>query len=211
MNVLTDSLPTQIAVGEYILDIDYDYRNCMTIILAMEDQYLTNEEKAFVLLDRLYIDLPDDVDIMLAFKQGIRFLDGGEEQEQSITPKKSKPRVYSFDKDSKYIFTAVDRVLDGKVSNNSKIHWWLFTMAFMECPEDSMFSRIVHLRTQKLKGKLTKEERHTWNQMRDILELEQSTDFKDEQEQEQATVNMKSFMEQEIERRKRAKNEPGKS
>lgn len=44
-------------------------------------------------------------------------------------------------------------------------------MAFMELPEDCMMTRIIYLRTQQAKGKLTKEERQQWYEMRDILEL----------------------------------------
>ena len=98
------------------------------------------------------------------------FLNCGEENEQKQTNKKK--RVYSFDKDSKYIFTAVDRVTDGKLSENKQLHWWLFCMAFMEVSEDSFFSRMIHLRTQKQKGKLTKEEKQFWKDNKDILELE---------------------------------------
>jgi len=43
---------------------------------------------------------------------------------------------------------------------------------FMDLKEDCFFNRILYLRSQKQKGKLTPDERKTWDKMRDVLELE---------------------------------------
>ena len=43
---------------------------------------------------------------------------------------------------------------------------------FMDLKEDCFFNRILYLRRQKQKGKLTPDEQKTWYEMRDILDLE---------------------------------------
>lgn len=175
MNVLISDFPEAIDVGGQIIDIDFDYKNCIQIILAWEDKLLTIEEKAFITLSNLYlIDLKEIENPQLAVEKAIKFLNCGEyvdpgDEDEKIAPKK---RVYSFEKDSKFVFTAVDSVLDGKLSENKDVHWWVFSMAFMEIPEDCMLSKIISLRTQKNKGKMSKEEKKFYNDNRDIMELD---------------------------------------
>jgi len=171
MNVLTNEFPEAIKVGDQILNVDFDCRNCIRIILAWEDEALTEQEKAYITLNRLYEDDIENIEnIDLALEKALKFLNCGEESDEAST--KPKKRVYSFDKDSKFIYTAIDSVLDGRLSEGKTIHWWLFCMAFMEIPEDCMLSKIINLRTKKNKGKLSKDELRIYKDMIDILELE---------------------------------------
>lgn len=171
MNVLLQDFPEAIAVGEQILDIDYDYRNCIRIITAWEDEYLTNEEKIYITLDLLYNIENDEIeDKELAFEKACLFLNSGEQNE--ATNDKPKKRVYSFEKDNKYVYSAIDGVLDGRLSDNKPVHWWLFGMAFMEIPESCMLSKIIYLRTQKNKGKLTAEEKKMYKENIEIFEID---------------------------------------
>lgn len=50
MNILTSPLPTKIEVNGHIYDINYDYRTIINIILALEDDELTDEEKIYVMI-----------------------------------------------------------------------------------------------------------------------------------------------------------------
>lgn len=168
MGVLTSGLPTKISVNGEICRIRADYQTCLRIIMAFEDMELTSMEKAMVLLELLYIDKPKD--LQTALEKGIQFLDCGDkrgEEEESG----DASRKYSFSKDEKYIFAAVDRVLQGRLSKGESVHWWEFAMAFMDLPEDCMMSKIIHYRTQHAKGKLTREEREVWAKNRNIFEL----------------------------------------
>lgn len=63
MNILTDRLPTKIRVGEEICEVDADFRNCIKIITAFEDEDLTPEDKYEVLIRRLYKKMPSDLAI----------------------------------------------------------------------------------------------------------------------------------------------------
>lgn len=185
MNILVDNLVDKIEVDGTIYEIDTDFRNCLKIIIAWEDDYLTNEEKVYITLDRLFGQIPENVE--MAFKKSILFLNLGEESDEKDT--KSRKRLYSFKQDSKYIFSGVDRATGGKLSSGVKYHWWLFITAFMEMPQDCFFSNIINLREKKYSGKLSKEERTYWKKNRDILELEENIIQATDQEIE----NMKKF------------------
>ncbi|MDD3041039.1 Gp15 family bacteriophage protein, partial [Bacteroides sp.] len=80
-------------------------------------------------------------------------------------------RKYSFTHDEKYIFSGVNKVLNGRLSTGEFVHWWEFVMAFMELPEDCVMSKIIYFRTQFAKGKLTKEEKQVYYENRSMFEL----------------------------------------
>ena len=168
MNILIDGLPTAVYVGGQIYDINADYQTGLRIITAFEDPDLTKNEKCMVLVCLLYKERPEPY--AEAVLQGLKFLDCGDKRE-SDNSSGSGGRRYSFAQDARYIYAGVDRVLQGRLNRGEFVHWWEFATAFMELPEDCMMSRILYLRIQKAKGKLTKEERQQWEEMHDILEL----------------------------------------
>ncbi len=167
MNLLIDSLPTAIEIEGKIYNINTDYQTGLKIIMAFEDKTLTELEKQSILLNLLYREMPSNIG--MALQKGIKYLncgDSGQTENQGI-----EQRVYSFSHDGKYIFSAVDRVLNGRLSKGDFVHWWEFVMAFMDLPEDCMMSKIIYYRTQFAKGKLTKEEKKVYFDNRSIFEL----------------------------------------
>lgn len=168
MGMLTSGLPTGILVDGVVYDISPDYQTGIRIILAFEDRELTAMEKNLVLLDLLYKEFPHKPDE--ALRQGIKFLDCGEGAEGGDY-EAEESRSYSFAQDERYIYSAVDRVLNGRLSKGELVHWWEFVMAFMDLPEDCMMSKILYYRMQFAKGKLSKEERAVWNKNKEIFEL----------------------------------------
>ena len=62
------------------------------------------------------------------------------------------------------------------LSTIKDMHWWRFCSLFLDLSEDCFLQRIIYLRSQKAKGKLTKEERQAYYAMKDILELPQPGD-----------------------------------
>lgn len=170
MNLLLSRLPDTIKVGNKLYKINADYRTGVKIILAMEDANLTDREKQVVLVSLLYKETPKD--FAEAVLQGVKFLNCGS---QSVDENKGQDsrRLYSFAHDDKYIFSGVDRVLNGRLSRGEDVHWWEFVMAFMELPEDCTMSKIIYFRSRYAKNKLTKEERKLYAENRELFELPQ--------------------------------------
>lgn len=167
--ILTDGLPIAIEVDGIEHNINADYQTCIKIIMAFEDSELTQHEKCTVLIELLYKETP--ANIIEAVKQGIKFLDCGGNSQGS--GESDGIRKYSFTQDDKYIYRAVDSVLRGKLSKGDFVHWWEFILAFMELPEECFMSRLIYLRTQKAKGKLSKEERELYYKIKDIVDLKE--------------------------------------
>lgn len=179
MNVLTDKFPTKIKVNNKILKINSDFRNCIKIIQAFEDDDLFDEEKYLILIEKLYIDEVDTKDIEEAIIKGIKFLDLGEENndKDSITSK----RLYSFIKDDNYIYTGIRQSHNIDLNSIEYLHWWNFVYLFLDIGQDCMFNQLIYYRQRKNEGKLTKDEKKVYMSMRKILDLDYYDDDEDDE------------------------------
>lgn len=179
MNVLTDKFPTKIKVNNKILNINSDFRNCIKIIEAFEDEDLLDEEKYLILIKRLYIDEVEDEDLQEAIIKGIKFLDLGEENKNN---EENLKRLYSFAKDDNYIYTGIRQSHNIDLNSIEYLHWWNFVYLFLDIGQDCMFNQLVYYRKRKNEGKLTKDEKKVYISMRKILDLdyEEADDEDDE-------------------------------
>jgi len=180
MNILTDRFPTKIKIKNKILNINSDFRNCIKIIEAFEDEELSLEEKCLILIKRLYTDEVNSDEIEEAYKKGIKFLDLGEEN-KSVNQNK---RIYAFQKDSNYIYTGIRQSHNIDLNSIEYLHWWNFVYLFMDMGQDCMFNQIIYYRKKKNEGKLTKDERKLYLSMRKILDLDYVEEDEDEENDE---------------------------
>ena len=165
MSVLTEALPVSVEVEGRRYPINSDYRVCLRIMEAFEDDTLTNEEKQLVMLRLLYKDVPPNV--AGACEAAMNFLNGW----TTAAGNDDGTRRYSFSKDARYIFTGVLQTHGMDLEKIEYLHWWKFCYLFMDLREDCFFSRLIYYRTRLEKGNLTQEEREYCDSIRDILDL----------------------------------------
>jgi len=161
VNILVDELPTKVLVGGIECKIETDFRACLRIILAFEDDELTDYEKQMILLANLYRKLPADVEG--AVRMGLKFLDGGVEPSEEA---ELKERMYAFNKDAGLIFAAFKQT-HGIDLDTDKIHWWKFIALFMDLGSDTAFCNLIGLRKRMSDGTATKEERRLADELGD--------------------------------------------
>lgn len=175
MNIILDGFPEIIEVAGKNVLINSDFKNCLRIIMAFEDEELTIVEKAGILLQLLYIDeIPQD-NIQEAYEKGIIFLNCNDEAIGVNT----ETRLYSFEKDSKYIYSAI------KASHNieltkAELHWWQFCYLFFDIDKDCFFSKIIDYRSRWHKGTLSEEEVKFCQSIQDIL-FDEDSNVEDDQ------------------------------
>lgn len=188
MNQLMNKFPTKIKLGDNILDINTDFRECLNIITMLEDNELTKQDKIELMLELLYKDTSkiNQDNIEDAVKKAVLFLDAGEnkkssdsDEEYDIKPK----RVYSFTQDAKYIYSAIKKSHGVDLETIEYLHWWKFVYYFFDLDEKSFFSQMIYLRSQRNKGKLTKEEKIVYANLEDILELENNEQYTEEEKE----------------------------
>lgn len=170
MNILTSELPKKIKVNENIYDINYDYKSIINILLALEDEELTNNEKIYIMIKNLYIDEIPENDMEEAIEKAIKFIDLGKESDDSNH--KSDARTYSFEKDASYIFSGINQTHHIDLEEKKNLHWWKFMSMFMDMSPDCMFGELIYYRKRKAEGKLNKEERKQYEKIKDIVDLD---------------------------------------
>ena len=174
-------LPTTVELCGNEWEINSDYRDILTILMAFEDEELTNEEKAFVCLNNFYVDfenIPKDC-FQEAYEKAIEFIDHGSSKGNG-----SQIRTMCWEQDAPIIFPAINHVAGYEVRSADYLHWWTFLGMFMEI-KDSTCSTVMALRQKKARGKkLEKYEREFWNQNRDLCVLRRKETEDDKAEKE---------------------------
>lgn len=170
MNILTDTLPESVVIGDKDFAIRTDFRACLKTIMAFEDPELTPQEKASILLSNLYLEMPSDT--AQAMAQANLFLNGGKVSEEEGKP---SPRVYSFSKDANFIFAAF-RQTHGIDLQKTTLHWWEFLALFMDLGSETTFCQLVSLRKRVKTGKATKEEKRAAREMSDLIDVPEFDD-----------------------------------
>ena len=163
MNLLIDDLPTTVEVNGKEYPINSDFRSCLRVIMAFEDEGLTGYEKQMIMLVNLYPKIPNDV--TEAMRQASLFLNGGKESKEE-----SQHRLYSFSKDANLIFAAFRQTHNIDLESE-RLHWWKFMALFMDLGAETTFCQLVGLRKRYKAGRATKEEKRAIMEMGDLFDI----------------------------------------
>ncbi len=162
-------LPTSLKVNGIDRAIRSDFRVALLIFQAYNDPELSDQEKAWVMLECLYEDFenmpPDDLEE--ACIQAAWFLDGGMEHED-VKPSK---KVIDWEQDEQMIFSAVNKVAGKEVRALEYMHWWTFLGYFNEIGE-CLLSTVINIRQKKNKGKkLEKYEQEFYRANKSLIDI----------------------------------------
>lgn len=164
-------MPTIAEIDGVDYELDTDFRTALKIMLAFEDVGLTKQERSLIMLRLLFKDnIPKD--IKSALETANVFLNCGN-TDTGKDESEQEQRVFSFEKDASYIYTAINQTYNTDLETLPYLHWWKFCHMFRDLKEDCFFSKLVDLRNRKNKGKLSKEEKEYCYKIKDILELPQ--------------------------------------
>ncbi len=166
MNYLLDKLPQAVVIDGKAVPINTDFRVCLRIIQALEDERLMEHEKLTVLLTLLYPEPPENT--ALAIEQGLKFLNLGENMNAG---KAHQPAVYSLNKDSSYIYTAFKSTFNIDLNTVENLHWWKFRSLFADLGKDCFFNTLISLRSRQRTGKLTDSEKEFVRRNPELLSL----------------------------------------
>ena len=159
-------LPKTLTIHGVDYPIRSDFRIALLIFQALNDNDLTDREKAYIMLDALYEDIESIEDKNEAMKKAAWFLDGGKEYSRSANTK-----LLDWEQDEQMIFSSVNNVAKSEVREKEYLHWWTFLGYFNEIQE-GLLSTVIGIRQKKAKGeKLEKSEKDFYNKNRDIIDI----------------------------------------
>ena len=142
----------------------------MKVILAFEDEELTNREKQMIMLNVLYPEVPED--IKQAQKKAIEFLDAGKESDENRDDEIG-PRLFSFAQDANYIFAAFKQTHNVDLESIEYLHWWKFQAFFMDLGSNTTFLNLVNLRRRIKNGTASREEKRVAREMGEIFDIQE--------------------------------------
>lgn len=162
-------LPTKLTVNGAEYKIRSDYRNVLRVFEALGDEELSDEEKLYVTLDRLYEgfeDMPKG-DYQEAYLQAVNFMECHDRKED-----RKNPQLIDWEKDEHLIFPAINAVAGCEVRLVEYMHWWTFLGYFENIDNESLWSFVLSIRQKRAKGKkLEKYEREFFNNNREMCSL----------------------------------------
>lgn len=162
-------LPIALEINGVQYDIDSDYRNILQIFTAFNANDLTDQEKVYVCMDRLFVDLKKlpQRDFTEGYTATLRFI------ECNIHSDKPSPKVVNWEKDEQLIFPAINKVAGMEVRAVPYMHWWTFLGYFQAIDREDIWGFILTIRQKRAQHKpLAKHEKEFFNANRDLCLLE---------------------------------------
>lgn len=159
-------------------EIRSEYSVIISILELLKDNELSDQEKAYVLLELFYPAFPEmpEEHYQEAMNVCFQFISGGEAQK---TQQKKEPVLVDWEQDFPIIVSAVNRVLGYDIraveydyyKNVGGVPWETFISAYMEIG-DCFFAQVVRIRDKKARGKaLDKQDREFYRKNRDVIDL----------------------------------------
>ena len=157
---LNEELPTSVVINgeEYKVDMSFD--NIITINEALNDDELSWEVQLYIGLKRLFVDLPDlpMKELEKVFVETYKGLVGIGEKKVKLdikgNPMPSSPGEdggkpsYDLVQDAEYIFASFFQYYGMDLHEHlGKLHYYKFRALLNGLGEDTIFQKIVHIRT----------------------------------------------------------------
>lgn len=162
-------LPRALEINGAEYEIDSDYRNILQIFAAFNDPDLTDQEKVYICMRRLFNNLEDlpRQDYETGYTAALRFI------ECNIKSDKPSPKVINWEKDEQLIFPAINKVAGMEVRGVEYLHWWTFLGYFQAIDREDIWGFILTIRQKRAQHKpLAKHEKEFYNANRDLCDLE---------------------------------------
>lgn len=173
MNMLVDLLPEEVEIDGMAYKINTNFRNSILFELMVFDDEIPDREKVINALSLYYPVWPENlkeaVDKILWF-----YKCGKEENEYAravAQSRRSQQKVYSFEHDDDYIYSAFLTQYGVDLNKIKYMHWWKFRAMFNSLTDDHEFVKIMGYRAVELTSDMPKERKAFYKKMKKIHEL----------------------------------------
>lgn len=176
MNLLIDALPKKLWIGDKEYPIRWDFRIGILYELLMLDEDVEGAEKPLLALRLFYPEIPHNWKGALEGIQWFYRLGDEERNLEKNLRKKSREKIYSFEQDATYIYSAFLEQYGIDLTQERQLHWWKFRALFQGLGEDTKFCKIMGYRSMELSENMGKEQREFYRRMKTLYRLPSSKD-----------------------------------
>ena len=192
MNLLIDTPPDEVAIGEAVYPIETGFRTWVLFELLMQDDSVKPVDKAVAAIDLAFpYGIDGEADAKDVIKAIIWFYTCGRtDKERKLANDNSEKeeddcyepheRAYSFDYDDEYIYAAFLQQYGINLVTVRDLHWWEFRAMFKGLDHNCEFAKIMGYRTAKITSDMSKSEKNFLHKMKSIHALPMSQKEYDE-------------------------------
>lgn len=172
-NILVDVLPDTVEINGVEYAIETNFRTFILFELLMQETELSDSEKAIKALHLVYPVVPSDLDE--AVNKMIWFYSCGkkwrEKRAATVNGASEVRRVYSFEHDDDYIYSAFLTQYGVDLQDVEYLHWWKFKAMFRTLSSDLEFSKIMEYRSVDIDANMSKEQSAFYIRMKELYAL----------------------------------------
>lgn len=169
MNILIDELPKTIMIGGVEYDINSDFRTSVLYELLLLDDEVSPEDKLEGALRLFYPVMP--LNVNEAIEGILWFYECGKEKPESKGGGSGTPRIYSYDFDDSYIYSAFLSQYNLDLQDLDYLHWWKFKAMFQSLNEDCEIRKIMGYRAITITNDMSKEHKAFYTNMKNLYKI----------------------------------------
>lgn len=171
-NILIDVLPETVWIAGEEVPIETNFRTSILFELLMQDDSLSGVDKTIKALELYFPEIPSDLDA--AVDAILWFYGCGKIKDhirKKMSSKRAHERIYSFEYDDDYIYSAFVNQYGIDLQDIEYLHWWKFRALFNSLKEDNQFVKIMQYRSMTISPDMPKEQYKFYNRMKRLFAL----------------------------------------
>lgn len=198
INILVDLLPTTVTVGGIEYPINTDFRTSILFEQMAVDEDIKKEKKWRYLLEYYYEGVRvTDENVNGLVEEALKFYrcERGQlqlsDEDCSDSSRSSSDKIYDFDYDDMYIYSAFLQQYGIDLQDIEYLHWWKFKAMFNSLKEDCKFCKILEYRSVDLSQIQNDEQRKHYKSMKELYKLPTRISVAEEERQREITRCLK--------------------
>lgn len=177
-SILTNKLPVDIKINEVLYKINSDYRTSIIFANYIQEHEELTEKDIIYILNLYYPVIPEDIE------QAINYIFwfyrcGEDEKEGNSTSTGNNKRIFDYEADGQYIYSAFLSQYRIDLQEINYLHWWKFKALFESLSEDNEIIKIMQYRAMDLSKIKDKEQKKFYKKMKDIYKLKEKISKED--------------------------------
>lgn len=149
-NILIDALPQSITINSEKYPISTNFRTFILYEMLLSDNDLTDRQKMEEMINLFFTEKRPNRITKEVINAIVNFYRCGKQEtrKQKAVKKtiKNKKKVYSFEYDDDYIYSAFLSAYGIDLNDIDYLHWWKFKALFNGLPSDCEFVKIMGYR-----------------------------------------------------------------
>ena len=179
-SILTNKLPVDVGINGVLYKINSDYRTSIIFANYIQENEELTEKDIIYILELYYPVIPKDIE------QAINYIFwfyrcGEEENKSNSTSVGNNKRIFDYEEDAQYIYSAFLSQYRIDLQEIEYLHWWKFKALFEALDNNNEIVKIMQYRATDLSKIKDKEQRKFYKKMQKLYALKEKINEADQE------------------------------